>query len=189
MIYEDRILVAIGRSQGAEQEDAVTLLVRRHSTFVYRVAYSILRDVHDAEDIAQETFMRAMKNANRLPLVRDQRGWLARIAWRLAITKWNLTRRRRRMETDMGDDSARVAASSVSTELDAANKQLVETVNRLTFSLPDDLRNALILSAIEEMGSREVAEILKISETTVRTRVHRARKLLREKLQTWIDGD
>jgi RNA polymerase sigma-70 factor (ECF subfamily) len=133
--------------------------------------------------------MRAMKSMDRLPLIRDQRGWLARIAWRLAITKWNRTRKRRHMETDMSDGSAHVAASSLSTELDTENKQLVEIINRLTFSLPDDLRNALILSAIEEMGSREVAEILKISEGTVRTRVHRARKLLRETLQAWIDGN
>ena len=59
---------------------------------------------------------------------------------------------------------------------------------RFTFeaSLPDDLRNPLILSAIEDMSSREVAEILNISEVTVRTRIHRARKLLREKIQKLV---
>jgi RNA polymerase sigma-70 factor (ECF subfamily) len=188
MIYEDRILVALGRTDRVEREDAVTLLVRQHATLVYRVAYSILQDVHDSEDVAQETFIRATKNMERLPLIRDQRGWLARIAWRLAITKWNRTKRRRRVEIDISDDSARVAASALNTELAVENKQLVETVNRLTSSLPDDLRHALVLSTIEEMGTREVAEILQISEVTVRTRVHRARKLLREKLQKWI-GD
>jgi RNA polymerase sigma-70 factor (ECF subfamily) len=189
MIYEDRILLAVGRSQGAEQEDIVTLLVRQHATFVYRIAYSILRDVHDAEDVAQETFMRVMKNIERLPLIRDQRGWLARIAWRLAITKWNRTKKRRHVEIDISEDSARLAASTLSTELDTQNKELVETISRLTFSLPADLRNPLILSAIEEMGSREVAEILNISEVTVRTRVHRARRLLRKKLQKLIGKD
>jgi RNA polymerase sigma-70 factor, ECF subfamily len=188
MIYEDRILLALGRTDRGEAEDTLDLLVRQHATLVYRVAYSILQDAHDSEDVAQETFIRAMKNVHRLPLVRDQRGWLARIAWRLAITKWNRTKRRRRMEIDISDDSACVAASALNTELAAENKQLVETVNRLTLSLPLDLRHALVLSAIEEMDTREVAEILQISEATVRTRVHRARKLLREKLQNW-NGD
>lgn len=189
MIYEDRILLAVGRSRGAEQEDVVTLLVREHATFVYRIAYSILRDVHDAEDVAQETFMRVMKNAKRLPLIRDQRGWLARITWRLAITKWNRTQRRRHVEIEISGEAARLLASTWSTEFSAENKELVETINRLTLSLPDDLRYPLILSAIEDMGSRDVAEILNISEATVRTRVHRARKLLREKLQALIGSD
>ena len=184
MIYEDRILLAVGRSLGVAQEDVVTLLVRQHATFVYRIAYSILRDVYDAEDVAQETFMRVMKNIERLPVIRDQRGWLARITWRLAITKWNRTRRQRRIEVDISEEPARLAASNRSTGSDAENKQLLETMNRLTLSLPDNLRNPLILSAIEDMSSREVAEILNISEATVRTRTHRARRLLREKLRT-----
>jgi RNA polymerase sigma-70 factor (ECF subfamily) len=185
MIYQDRILIAVARSQGAEREDIVTSLVHCHATFVYRIAYSILRDVSDSEDIAQETFLRAVKNVEKLPLIRDQRAWLARIAWRLAITKWNRNKKRRYVEIDISEDSARLA-SGLNTEVNAQNRQMVETINRLTFSLPDDLRNPLILSAIEEMGSKEVAEILNISEVTVRTRVHRARKLLREKLQTLI---
>jgi RNA polymerase sigma-70 factor (ECF subfamily) len=186
MTYEDRIMMAVGRTRGAEQEDVLTVLVREHATFVYRIAYSVLRDLHDAEDVAQETFMRVMKRTAQLPLVRDQRAWLARITWRLAITKWNRTRKRRRLETDIAESPARFAASDLSTGLDAENRELLEKMNRLTLSLPDDLRHPLILSAIEDMSCREVAEILNIPEATVRTRIYRARKLLRQKLRAFI---
>jgi RNA polymerase sigma-70 factor, ECF subfamily len=182
MTYEDRIIVAVamGRSRGAEQEDVIALLVRKHATFVYRVAYSVLHDAHDAEDIAQEAFIRVMNKTSQLPLIRDQRAWLARIAWRLAITKLNRTRKRRRVEIEIPEDLAG--------NFDADDKEFIEAVNRLTLLLPEDLRSTLVLSAIEELSSKEVAEVLEISETTVRTRIHRARRLLREKLSKWKRG-
>jgi RNA polymerase sigma-70 factor (ECF subfamily) len=62
-------------------------------------------------------------------------------------------------------------------------------MERLTASLPEKLRHPLLLSAIEEMSSKEVAEILNISEATVRTRIFRARRLLREKLRTAFGKD
>jgi RNA polymerase sigma-70 factor, ECF subfamily len=186
MTYEDRILLAVGRTRDSEREDIVTLLVRQHATFVYRVAYSILRDTHDAEDVTQETFLRVMKNTEQLPLIRDQRGWLARITWRLAITKWNRIKKQRHVEIDISEKSTHLADSRWNLGLDTETRELADTITRLTFSLPDDLRNALILSAIEEMGSREVAEVLNISEITVRTRVYRAKKLLRKKIETFM---
>jgi RNA polymerase sigma-70 factor (ECF subfamily) len=169
--------MAMSRSRGAEQEDAVTLLVREYATFVYRIGFSVLHDAHDAEDVAQETFIRVMNNAGQLPLVRDQKAWLARIAWRLAITKLNRTRKRRLREIQIPEDLAG--------GFNVEDKELIEAVNRLTLSLPEDLRSTLVLSAIEDLSSKEVAEVLDISETTVRTRIHRARKLLREKLGKW----
>jgi RNA polymerase sigma-70 factor (ECF subfamily) len=59
----------------------------------------------------------------------------------------------------------------------------VEAIERMTAALPEHLRHPLVLSAIDEMSSREVAEMLNITEATVRTRVHRARKILREQLR------
>jgi RNA polymerase sigma-70 factor (ECF subfamily) len=66
---------------------------------------------------------------------------------------------------------------------------MLEVIQRMTSSLPDHLRHALVLSAVEEMSTREVAEALKINESTVRTRIHRARKLLREKLADLLGKD
>ena len=181
MTYQERIALAMSRSRSAEQ-DSVTELVRRHATFVYQVAYSVLRDSHDAEDVTQDTFIRVMKNAGTLPEIRDQRAWLARIAWRLALTRWSRMRKRRSHEVELLKDFDYPAVAELTGETAAENQQLIDIMERLTLDLPNDLRHTLVLSAIEEMSTREVAGIMKISEVTVRTRVHRAKKLLREKL-------
>jgi RNA polymerase sigma factor (sigma-70 family) len=101
MAYEDRMVIAMSRSRDAEQEDVVALLVREHATFVYRVAFSVLHDSQDAEDVVQETFIRVMRKTGELPLVRDQRAWLARITWRVALTRLGRTRKRRRVEINL----------------------------------------------------------------------------------------
>ena len=62
-------------------------MVRQHARFVFQIAYLLLRNHHDAEDATQETFVRVWRHRNRLPEVRDQRAWLARIAWRVALDR------------------------------------------------------------------------------------------------------
>jgi len=176
MTYEERLALAIGQTRTNEDDEAIASIVREHATFVYRVAYSVLRDSHDAEDVVQETFIRVLKNVPKLPSIRDQRAWLARVAWRLALTRWSRAKTKRRHEVDRFDRTDVAVLSSF--ESDAA----VATIEKLTASLPEHLRHPLMLSAIEEMSAKEVAQILNISEPTVRTRIHRARKLLREKL-------
>ena len=68
-------------------------LVREHSRLVYRIAYSVLRRHHDAEDAAQETFIRVLRYRWKLADVRDAKTWLARIAWRVAVDRSRLQRR------------------------------------------------------------------------------------------------
>ena len=188
MTYEDRIALALASGGKAhENDDVLTALIRQHATFVYRIAYSVLKDSHDAEDVAQETFIRVMKNVRRLPLIRDERAWLARITWRLAVTKAAKHQRKRKVEVDMGEHF--IAVSNLKSGLMADSNELLQLMERLTASLPANLRHPLVLSAIEETSNREVAEILNISEATVRTRIHRARKLLREKLRTIFGKD
>ena len=186
MTYEDRIVLALGRGKVQERDDVLNVLVQQHATFVYRIAYSVLRDSQDAEDVAQETFLRVVKNVGDLPLIRDERAWLARIAWRLALTKASKRRKRRNVEVDIGEDSEARSRLRGATD---DSRELLHLVEQLTASLPATLRHPLMLSAIEEMSNREVARILNISETTVRTRIHRARKLLREKLQAILGKD
>src|SRR6478736_6453652 len=69
------------------EEDPLDLAVREHARLVYRVAYSVLRNHHDAEDATQETFMRVLRYRRKMAGVRDQRTWLARIGWRVAVER------------------------------------------------------------------------------------------------------
>jgi len=166
--------------------DELEALVREHAALVYRVAYAALRNRAEAEDAAQETFLRVLRQRKRLADVREPRAWLARIAWRVA-----LDRRRRGSEVPLDEAAAAVRelrAAGASAEQVAADAQMLALLERLIASLPRELREALTLSTVQEMSAAEAAEALGIPEASVRTRVFRARQLLREKLAAVLEG-
>jgi len=69
------------------EEDQLELAVRQHARLVYRIAHSVLRNHHDAEDATQETFVRVLRAQRKLSTVDDPRKWIARIAWRVAVER------------------------------------------------------------------------------------------------------
>lgn len=175
-------------------EDALELLIQRHARFVYQVAYSVLRNHHDAEDAAQETFIRVMAHRRELAGVQDERAWLARIAWRIAVD------RRRHMQPEVvtqrslvgpDDDTDvlnRLRATDAGAEQTVITAQMLAIAERLIARLPADLRDVLTLSTVREMTSVEIATVLEIPEASVRTRLFRARQLLKEKLSALLEG-
>ena len=158
---------------GTDESAAFELSVRQHSRFVFKVAYGVLRNSHDAEDVVQEVFLRVHRNGTRG--VRDLPGWLATIAFRLAID-----RTRKLMALDIADFE--LAATEPDAESVAMHRQQVDRVHRLIAALPEDLRYPLVLSALEELNSRQIGEVLGIPESSVRSRILRARQILKEKL-------
>jgi RNA polymerase sigma-70 factor (ECF subfamily) len=168
--------VSIADAAGDEFEDAV----RAHARHVYQVAYSVLRNHHDAEDAAQEAFLRLLKQRKRWAEIHNSRAWLARTAWRLA-----LDRRRRDPEVALEeavDTVSKLRAQGKSAEEVAAHAEMRALLDHLIAALPRELRDALTLSTVEEMTSTEISEVLGIPEGSVRRRLMRARELLREKL-------
>lgn len=161
-----------------ETAGAVEELVREHARFVFQVAYSVLRHAHDAEDVVQETFLRVMKHERELATVRDPRAWLARIAWRIAVD-------RRRSDRASTENPAAVIAELRATGLHAEEILLRDEALRLlaalVAALPGDLRAALQLSTVQEMSAAEIGAVLGIPEASVRTRLFRARQMLKEK--------
>ena len=156
-------------------------LVHQHSRLVYRIAYAVVRTHHDAEDATQETFFRALRYRRKLAAVEDPRSWLARIAWRVAVER----SRKNKREISLDDPEKPLAeiASARSSADDAIEGFEVHTrLEKLIAALPRKLREPLILSTVEEMSPREVAATLAISPAAARSRVFRARQILREKL-------
>ena len=156
-------------------------LVHQHSRLVYRIAYAVVRTHHDAEDATQETFFRALRYRRKLAAVEDPRSWLARIAWRVAVER----SRKNKREISLDDPEKPLAeiASARSSADDAIEGSEVHTrLEKLIAALPRKLREPLILSTVEEMSPREVAATLGISPAAARSRVFRARQILREKL-------
>ena len=164
------------------QEDQLELAVREHARLVYRVAYSVLRNHHDAEDATQETFMRVLRYERTMSGVRDQRTWLARIAWRVAVE-----RRKKMPETrleDADETVSRLRSQTVGADEAMLDAEKMGSLQRLISTLPAKLRDPLTLSTVEEMSPKDISQVLGTSEAAVRSRLFRARQILREKLTT-----
>jgi RNA polymerase sigma-70 factor (ECF subfamily) len=171
----------------ARDDADFTLLVRRQAHFVFRVVYSVLLNSHDAEDAVQETFLKLYRNDGWLHTNNEQ-AFLARVAWRVAID----ARRRSASQSTVSasqltpNDASPFDFDPLSAQpgpeaiLVAANRHAV--VHAAVDSLPEELRVPLVLSSFEELNSREIGGILGVPEGTVRTRLQRARQMLRRKL-------
>lgn len=159
-------------------------IVREHAGFVYKVVYSVLRNHHDAEDAAQETFLRFLRNHKKWAEIRDRRAWLARTAWRVALNR----RKPKEVALDeVADAVLELRDRGAGAEEIAATEQMTALLGRLIASLPQDLRDAMTLSMAEELTSVEISEVLGIPEGSVRTRLMRAREILREKLSNLLE--
>jgi RNA polymerase sigma-70 factor (ECF subfamily) len=177
------------RGQDRSREEALEDLVRQHSRLVYRIAYAALRSHHDAEDATQETFLRVLRYSRKLAGVENPKTWLARIAWRVAVDRSR--QRSGRQETPIENPEkplAELPSANAAADRVMQGSQLGALLERLIAALPDKLRKPLILSALEEMSPREVAATLGINEAAVRSRVFRARQILRVKLAQRADG-
>jgi RNA polymerase sigma-70 factor, ECF subfamily len=169
--FEERLLE---RQEGsAAREARFCALVTRQSRFVFRVAYAMLRNTQDAEDAVQETFLKLYRGRPWTE-IQDERAFLAKVAWQIAAAK------RKRMMREA------VEVEERSGERDPEQRAIVEdshaAVRRAIDSLPEELRQPLALSALEELHSGQIARIMGIPEGTVRTRLMRARQLLKQKL-------
>jgi RNA polymerase sigma-70 factor (ECF subfamily) len=165
------------------QDDVLEDLVRQHSRLVYRIAYAALRSHHDAEDATQETFLRVLRYSRKLASVQNHKTWLARIAWRVAVDRSQQRGRKREIPLeDPGKPIAEVPSTNAPADEAMQSSQVGALLERLIAALPEKLRQPLILSALEEMSPREVAATLGINEAAVRSRVFRARQILKERL-------
>ena len=164
--------------------EAVEALVREHGRLVYRIAYAVLRSHHDAEDATQETFIRVLRYSSKLAAVEDAKSWLARIAWRVAVDRSKTQGRQREVPLE-GDDQplGEVASTAAPADETLHGTQVGAALETLIAALPRKLREPLILSTIEEMSPREVGATLGINQAAVRSRLFRARQILREKLE------
>lgn len=164
----NRLLTAARDAQFSE-------LVERQSRFVFRVAYALLRNVADAEDVTQEAFLKVFRSGAWHDL-QDEKAYLARVAWRLAAT-------RRKSTPAVQEHIADRESAEASPEADAIQSNLEAVVHRLVERLPEKLRQPLALLATEELSSPEIARVMGIPEGTVRRRIMQARLILREKLE------
>lgn len=173
---------AVAEAARTEQVEAtLAALVSQHSGTLYRVAYSVLRNAADAEDAVQEAFLRVLRHRDTLHEVRDHRVWLIRIVWNVVLDRKR--RQKTRPETDDVADLARILPmDGLSAEERAAAAQHHAHVLACVDKLPAKERQVLLLSAFEELSSVEIAAALDITESSVRSRLFRARNLMADLL-------
>jgi RNA polymerase sigma-70 factor (ECF subfamily) len=163
------------------EDAALAALVDQYAGALYRVAFSVLRNQADAEDAVQEAFVRVLRHRDTLGEVRDHRVWLIRIVWNIVLDRKR--RAKTRPETDDVADLARVLPmKGLSAEEQAAAAQHHAHVLACVDQLPAKERQVMMLSAFEELSSVEIAAVLEISESSVRSRLFRARNLMADLL-------
>lgn len=152
-----------------------TRLATEHARFLYRIAWSILRQAEDAEDCVQEALLKLYRGESWRHMT-NERAFLASVVWRLA-----LDRRSARSPSAEEELVLRLADVRLTPESAAAIDDERELLRELIAELPEDLRDTLRLSALDELNSREIGELMGIPEGTVRTRLMRARVELHER--------
>jgi RNA polymerase sigma-70 factor (ECF subfamily) len=169
-------------SRGVTQSSVswqIESLVHEHSGLMFRIAYSVVRNHSDAEDVVQEVFLRLAKHGTEG--IADPKAWLCRVAWRVSVDRY---RHNARAPQEGFDEQIHAPlAFSGNTEKGAISRETLALLDRLIAALPRKERDALLLTSVEELTSSEAAKVLGTTETSIRGRVFRARQRLTEKLQ------
>jgi len=182
-ILGETVLKHANASEADPPVETVEALVAQHSLMVFRIAFSILRNHQDAEDAVQECFLRVLKAQRRRHEVHNRKTWLARVAWTTALDH------RSRRAASSGNEQAmepvalqQLPDAAPAWDEQVERRQMQSLLERMIAALPEDLRQPLELSTVQELNSAEIAEVMEIPESSVRTRLLRARRLLKEKL-------
>jgi len=178
---------ALARAE-EETHSSVTALVHQYSATLYRVAYSVTRNAAEAEDVVQETFLRVLRHQEKLAELRDPRVWLVRITWNLVLDRKRRTKTRPEMQ-DIDDLARNLPAGELSADEALIASQRHARILRLIDELPAKERQVLLLSAIEELSTVEIAMVLSTTESTVRSRIFRARRALAAMLEQETGGE
>lgn len=161
---------------------AFAALMRQNNRRLYRLARSIVRDESEAEDIVQETYVRALAHLDDFRGEASLTTWLARIAANEALGRL----RRRRPTVDLAQAENVVAlpglGAAINPESAAARREVRRVIERAVDELPANFRTVFMLRAVEQMSIDETAALLGIPAETVKTRFHRANRLLRQAL-------
>lgn len=155
-------------------------IVTQHSARVYRLAYRLTGNPHDAEDLTHDVFVRVFRSLNSYTPGTFE-GWLHRITTNVFLDKM---RRKQRIRFDaLPDDAAsRMATSAPGPEQVYADTHFDDDVQRALDALAPEFRAAVVLCDIEGLSYEEIAATLGIKLGTVRSRIHRGRAALRESL-------
>jgi RNA polymerase sigma-70 factor (ECF subfamily) len=192
-VADSNVLGDVQLVQLALQRDgaAFRTIMQRHNRRLYRMARSVVLNDSEAEDVVQESYVRAFIHLDQFHGDSSLATWLSRIVLNEALGRL----RRRRPTVDLGTIENRAPSQIISfptAQLDPertmAQREIQSLVERAIDDLPEAFRIVLVARIIEDMSIEETAELFGLRADTVKTRLHRARALLRNALKLHVDS-
>lgn len=178
-------------------EDAFTQIVRNHQRMVYNVAYRFLGSREEAEELAQEVFLRVYKFLGSFEGKSSLKTWIYKITVNSALNRQQWLKRRKHYHqislestADTGEEMTlenKIAGAGANPESSALNDELQVKIHSCLASLPKRLRIAIILRDIEGLSYEEISEALGINQGTVKSRIARARSAMKDALSGYIE--
>lgn len=192
MINEDSEPLNLEKLQAHDQEE-LTKMVQQYSDSLYRVALRMLENPAEAEDVLQETFIKALKSLDSFEGRSSISTWL----YRIAVNEALMVIRKRKPEVSIvqeDENDEEVSGILVSQivdwcclpESEFMSNETREILDQAIHQLPEKLRTVFILRDIEGLSINETAQALGLTETNVKTRLLRARMRLREDISTYF---
>jgi RNA polymerase sigma-70 factor, ECF subfamily len=169
-------------------QDAFAEIIEIYKNSIYQLCFRMLGNRHEAEDMAQEAFIRAYVNINSFNQELKFSTWLFRIATNLCIDRIRKKKPDYYLDAEVsGTDGltmySQLASDSPLPEKELESLELQETVQKEIMKLPEKYRSVIVLKYIEELSLNEISEILDMPLGTVKTRIHRGREALRQQLR------
>lgn len=161
-------------------------LVHRHESAIFRGAMAILGNAADAEDVTQETFLRAFRRIHQFRGEAKFRTWLIQIAVNISRSKLKKTRRERWSLLGDPAEVASIPAPAISPEEQYSRKELGGLLKKILDGMHPTYRSVLLLREVENLSTGTTALALGVTPESVRTRLRRARIHLRERLQQYL---
>ena len=179
------------RRATAGDAEAVRQIIRTHNQRLYRLVRAVLRNNADAEDVLQEAYLRAFASLDSFQGDAALSTWLSRIALNAALMRLRAQKRLKRTALVPGPAEAEIIPFPLSSptadpERVMAQRQLLHLVEEATDALPETFRLVFVARVIEGLSVDETAALLALPPATVKTRLHRARKLIRTRLEEQI---
>lgn len=162
-------------------------IAEKHAGFVYNVAYRMMGNQHDAEEVAQDAFVSAYRARDRFRGDAQPTTWLYRITVNAALMR--LRKEKRARESNVSDEDRPDVPDTdwaQSPVASALNTELGQRIQGAIDELPEDLKAAVVLRDVQGLSNQEAAEVLEITVSALKARLHRGRMALRERLAPYV---
>lgn len=181
---------ALIRRAAAGEVQAIRQIIRTHNQRLYRLVRAVLRSNADAEEVLQEAYLKAFANLAGFNGEASLATWLSRIALNAALMRLRAEKRLKRASPPSAAEAEIIpfpfSTATTDPERIMAQRQLLHLVEEATDALPEAFRLVFVARVIEGLGLEETAALLDLPPATVKTRLHRARKLIRTRLEAQI---